>query len=79
MTYRIDKNIPVPQRYEPRPWPRMEVGDSIEVIGDYRKVDKLYKSGAYYVKNHRPELRVIMRKVDTTTYRIWLVEREPDQ
>ena len=84
MTHRIDKNMRVPQRYPQRPWPQMEAGDSIEVIGDYGKVCSVYKSGRYYVKNHRPDLRVIMRKIEidtyrTDTYRIWFLEREPDQ
>ena len=79
MTHRIDKHVPMPRRHPQRPWPQMEAGDSIEITGDYREVNKLYKSGRYWVANHRPELRAVMRKLDTDTYRIWLVEREPDQ
>ena len=76
MTYQIDKNIPVPQRYQQRPWPQMEAGDSIEVIGNYGKADKIYKSGRWWVNKYRPELQVTMRQIDTGRYRIWFVERE---
>ena len=78
MTHRIDKNIPVPPTYS-RPWPQMEAGDSIEVLGDYPKASSVYKSGRWWTKKYRSEWRVTMRKIETGRYRIWLVAREPDQ
>ena len=54
----------------------MEVGDSIEVIGDYPKASSVYKSGRWWVNKYRPELQVTMRKIETGRYRIWFVERE---
>lgn len=45
MQYEIKKNIPLPPRTTPSvwPWPRMEIGDCVEIGGDadHRKLARL--------------------------------------
>jgi len=71
----INKNIPIPPihvgKYPLYPFGRMEIGDSILVRGDRRKIDSAKAASRAYGKRHGMRFRTM--QVDTGV-RIWRIE-----
>ena len=72
MTYKISKNIPVPDYAGPGgpskyPWHKMEIGDSI-LVPSVTAV----ASGHQYGKRHGMKFNA--RKLSDGTHRIWRIE-----
>lgn len=71
----IDKNIPLPPdrhgRFPIYPFAEMEIGDSILVKGDWKKLDSAKAASRAYGKRHGMKFRTM--QVDTGV-RIWRIE-----
>lgn len=71
----IEKNIPIPParigRFPIYPFAEMEIGDSILVKGDWKKLDSAKVAARAYGKRHGVRFRTM--QVDTGV-RLWRIE-----